>query len=303
MISVAGAGHAAAAGTGGGGEAGAHPAAAAAGATPRVELPQNQLFAVFGRRCSFTKQHGQRALLEATNSMQFGITTAAWSRVLTALRDSGLLAASFNSKRSLARAIKTLTIANAADLVIEDADLDLGEPFDTPAVAAVPARAAAGRPAAARAGRGRGRADRGGVPPPAAAAVAAIPAVPGPVELEFLALASVTRLEECGEEEPCRVLAFLLGLLGGCATRASRIPQLAMVQTSAALLESNLLVFTGSSPAATAAFKAVHLHKFLAAALNSMPEALRTDSIDDDDLADFIVCKPGRDYRQVFGLT
>ena len=24
---------------------------------------------------------------------------------------------------------------------------------------------------------------------------------------------------------------------------------------------------------------------------------------DDDDLADFIVCKPGRDYRQVFGLT
>ena len=71
--------------------------------------------------------------------MQFGITTAAWSRVLSALRDSGLLSASFNSKRSLARAIKTLTIANAADLVIEDADLDLGEPFDTPAVAAVPA--------------------------------------------------------------------------------------------------------------------------------------------------------------------
>ena len=103
------------------------PAAAAAGATPRVELPQNQLFAVFGRRCSFTKQAGQRALLDATNSMQFGITTAAWSRVLTALRDSGLLAASFNSKRSLARAIKVLTIANAADLVIDDSDLDLGE--------------------------------------------------------------------------------------------------------------------------------------------------------------------------------
>eukprot|EP00966_Prymnesium_polylepis_P258110 5961984-Prymnesium_polylepis.1 len=65
-----------------------------------------------------------------------------------------------------------LVIKSPANLVLSLADFLFGESFDTPAVAAIPAGRGRVR------GRGRG-----------AAAVPAVPALPGPAALNFLALA------------------------------------------------------------------------------------------------------------------
>jgi hypothetical protein len=96
---------------------------------------------------------------------ELGLSAPTWSRILSELVASGLLAGAIPKPRDLDDRMRSLNINNPANLLLAAGDFATNEPFDTPAIPAVP-------PAAGR-GRGRGRGA-------GAAGAPAVPAVPGP---------------------------------------------------------------------------------------------------------------------------
>ena len=151
------------------------PVPAVGGAAAQVSAPQWRMLRAFIWRCSIGNDPLSFAMARTTSIFLFILNGAAWSRVLTELRDSGLFVNVYAKMRDLVRAITELAINNPALLAILAADVVVGVPFNPPPVVG----AAAGR------GRGRGRgAAAVGVPVPAAAAG-------GPPELRFLNLATL----------------------------------------------------------------------------------------------------------------
>ena len=74
------------------------------------------------------------------SSLTFALTGAAFSRILSELAASGLLTAGpFAHQRDADAALTALVISNHALLELQVADFFPVDPFDTPAVAAVPA--------------------------------------------------------------------------------------------------------------------------------------------------------------------
>lgn len=125
-----------------------HPAA---GAVPaRMSLPTWLMLRLWIRRCSLSSLPADLAVLSSIDIFELGLSAVAWSRILTELVTSDLLNASFTDASTLDAALEALSITNPAALVILAADLQRGEPFDTPG--------APGRPAVPdrRAGRGQG---------------------------------------------------------------------------------------------------------------------------------------------------
>ena len=264
------------------------PAAGIGNAQSRVCLPTYKMVRAFAARCSLSKDPNEHATLEQANPLNLALSKECWSKVLTELKVSGLLQLTFNSLRTLRKAIRGLTITNPTALVIRSGDLALGEDFDAPAVPAAGAGAGGGG--------GRGRA-RGRGAARGAAGRPAQPPVPGPAGLAFLATATLQRLEQRGATEPFAVVAFLAGLLGPCLTRAARLDALAPVCTAAVLLAPNIAAFIGASGVLDRSTLAVHLHAFLAAALGSLAPSFMADSLEDDDLQ-----AEGRDcFRHLLG--
>ena len=228
-------------------------------------LPLFKALRAFIPRCTIGTAPPDVAAAMRLSALTGGLTAAAWSRVLTELVDSGLLAFQFNKLRELRAALRGLAITNPANLALLAADWLVIEPFNTPAVAG--GAAAPGR------GRGRGRARGAANPAPA------IPAIPGPASLRFLDLASLSRLENPQAPCPLEAWALLAGVLGPCSRRAIRADQLSFVFTSAELIKGNLsryLGFSAAAPASDGAL-AVQLGAFLTTTFHNMTDLFFSD--------------------------
>jgi hypothetical protein len=221
---------------------------AAAGAAPaRASLPTWAMVKYFLCRCRFSQALADQTTFLALSPLQFRLTGAFWGRLLTELVASGLLSVSMTTAAELARAVRGLPISNLALVTIFGADITPGEPFDTPARAAVAGRA-----------RARGRA--------AVAAVPGAPRVPGPPPLLFLNMTNITMFEDLSREDSLSTLALLVGTLGPCLTRASRLSPASAAQLAAAAIAPNLQRFRGLPlGVANDALMASQLHDLLLA--------------------------------------
>ena len=176
------------------------------------------------------------------SSLTFALTGAAFSRILSELAASGLLAAGpFAHQRDADAALTALVISNHALLELQVADFFPVDPFDTPAVAAVPA-VIGGR------GRGRGRGAVAAVP-----GQAAIAAVPGPPNLAFLDICSMLAFADAhGGPHPLTTFCLLVGALGPLASHASRLASRSSVHALAHALRASSALSAGVDTATAA---------------------------------------------------
>ena len=232
---------------------------AAAGAAAQVSIPHWRMLRAFVARCSIAADPASFAMARATSIFLLILSGAAWTRILTELRDSGLFARVYAKVRDLAAALAELVLQNPALLVLLAGDIVAGVPFNPP-----PIVAAVGR------GRGRGRgAAAVGVP------VAAAAAVGGPPELRFIQLATLDRLVDSTDAAPMSAVAILAGSLGPCFTQAVRDDELSTVRTIAVILRAHLArdldAVTAASPSADPLL-ALQLRGFVIAAYRSLGE-------------------------------
>ena len=204
--------------------------AAAGGVVARASLPQYVFIRVFMLRHDIGPAPADLLAARTNGPLEASYVAAAWSRWLTELAASGLLAAGpFHKIRDSDAAMAALTIANPGQLVILASDFGPSETFDAPAVAP-----------AAGGGRGRGRGAAGG-------AMAGIPAVPGPVTLKFLDLVSLEQLYSPGDVSPFAAYCRLSGALGPCYTRAVRADVRSSVHLTAMSLRTQVSKTAGHS--------------------------------------------------------
>lgn len=177
------------------------------------------------------------------SSLTFALTGAAFSRILSELAASGLLAAGpFAHQRDADAALTALVISNHALLELQVADFFPVDPFDTPAVAAVPAIPGG------RGGRGRGRGAVAAVP-----GQAAIAAVPGPPNLAFLDICSMLAFADAhGGPHPLTTFCLLVGALGPLASHASRLASRSSVHALAHALRASSALSAGVDTATAA---------------------------------------------------
>jgi hypothetical protein len=211
------------------------------------------------------------------SSLTFALTGAAFSRILSELAASGLLAAGpFTHQRDADAALIALVISNHANLELQVADFLPVDPFDTPAVAAV---------AAVLIGRGRGRGRGRGAAAAAVPAQAAVAAVPGPPNLAFLDISSMLSFADAhGGPHPLMTFCLLVGAVGPLASHASRLNPRSSVHALAHALRASSALSAGVD-AATAAPPAGDTIIFssvpqtIESAYGALTEALALDKI------------------------
>ena len=234
--------------------------AAAAGGAAMVRLPQWAMIKVFVGKCTFARTPLDLAFFLTHSVLELAFDGPTWGTVLTELVASGLLAASFSDVPTLLASISALSIATPANLVLDHTKVILGDPFNTPAVPGV-AAIPAGR------GRGRGR-GRGALAVPA---VPPVPMVPGPVELDFLALTNVLDLEDLASDTPSALFSFLAGVMGACLSDAARRSAGSTVRLSAEILTPQMhrYIYGGVGLPPSAALMASRLKDMLSEAIAS----------------------------------
>lgn len=207
------------------------PIAAAPGQNPMVGIDMFKAARAFLGRCSLSREPADQTIFQQTPFIQFDLTDAAWDRIISeyvnadlpqVLQDAGV-----RSLCGFDEAVSKLVPSNPGSWVISGPDLLLRESFDVAAVQAVPAR-----------GRGRGQ----------PAAVAAAAAIPGPPELLFLNLCTISLLEDgSSASAPLQPLSRLAGMLGPFSTRGKRLDPVSTVQLTSALLRQQLATRFGCS--------------------------------------------------------
>lgn len=208
---------------------------AAVGGTPaQASLPHFVAIRVWILRSSIGPAPADLATARLTSVLTAAFTAAAWSRWLTELAASGLLAkAPFDRLRDSDTAMATLTLADPTRLDILAADFHAAETFDIAGIPGVAAIAAA-----------RGRR--------AHAAVPAVLAVSGPAELRFLELCKLDRLSDPVLPGPLIAFGRLCGMLGPVSTQAVRADALSTVRISAVSLRAYMTRALGIEAAAAA---------------------------------------------------
>lgn len=245
--------------------------AGGAGAPARVMLSQFRAIRTFVRRCTLGHADGDHAAFQNASCMMFGLTDAFWGRLLTTLRDAQLLhSGPFLTWPQFLHSYRQLDLSQS-DMEVHQADLDIGESWETPAIPGGPAHAA---------GRGRGR-DRGAPPAPP---VAPVPAVPGPADLEFLSMVTLDQSVTVLVTEPLGLWTDLICHLGPCSTRVSRLAPLAPVRTNALLMINALKMrllgtATGETPHPLLAINVMDLMRDA-----TLPLCLAPPSLSDSDL-------------------
>ena len=234
-------------------------AVAAVGAVARVSIPHWRMLRAFIARCSIAADPASFAMAKTTSMFLFILNGAAWTRILTELRDSGLFARFYTKARDLAAALSDLVLQNPALLVLLAGDIIAGEPFNSP-------------PAVAAVGCGQGRDSGTAVGEvPGAIAEASV----GPLELRFIHLATLDRLIDLTASAPMTAVAILAGSLGPCFTDAIRSDELSTVRTISVLLRAhlarNLDSTTAVSPGADPLL-ALQLKGFVISAYRSLNE-------------------------------
>lgn len=196
----------------------------AQGAAPLAGIPLFKAIRAFLGRCSLSKEPADAAVFARTSILQFDLTDDAWTRILDAFDNSDLprvLRDSYSSSLiALDEAVKQLTPVDPNGWVIHSNELLLRESFDTPGVAAQPAR-----------GRGAGR----------QAAIPGVAAAPGPQELAFLDVCTVSLLEDqSSPNSPLLPFARLAGMIGPFSTRQVRQHVVSTIQLTGALIRQEL---------------------------------------------------------------
>lgn len=240
--------------------------AGAAGAPAHVRLSQFRAVRAFARRCTLGQDAGDHAFFQTVSCMMFGLNAAFWSRLLTSLRNAHLFEKGpFLTWAQFLQNYSQLDLS-ALDMNIHQADLEVGETWDTPAVPVPLAPQARGRAAVA-------------APPPAP-----IPAAPGPAELEFLSLITLDQIDMAMATEPLGLWADLICHLGPCATRASRLTPISPIRTNSLLLINALKLrllgaTTGQTPHPLLAINVMDLLRDA-----TLPLCLSPASLSDADL-------------------
>lgn len=200
------------------------PVAAAPGQAPMAGLDMFKAVRAFLGRCSLSQEPADQITFQQTPFIQFDLTDATWDRIISEYIDSDLphilQDAGTRSLNGFDEAVSKLVPANPANWVISGPDILLRESFNIAAAQAVPAR-----------GRGRGQ----------QAAVAAVAATPGPPELLFLNLCTISLLEDgSSASAPLQPLSRLSGMLGPFSTRGKRLDPVSTVQLTSALIRQQL---------------------------------------------------------------
>lgn len=152
-------------------------------------LTSAQAVAAFLPRCFVEDTPQSKGAADNAHPLNFRLSATAWSRILSAYLDSGLLNHPCPDLPSLRKAIHELVLVRPQDLAITHTDWNLGEALNIPA---------------------------GDSPAEASAREVLSP-------LRFLSLASVTRLENPMQALPrFGLLAHLIGAMGPCLTNAVR---------------------------------------------------------------------------------
>ena len=209
---------------------------AAAGGQARASLPTYKALRAFARRCVVGPNAADMAMARQTSVLGFALVAAAWSRILSELRDSGLFNSQSTYLRDLEVRLSGLRLLNPANLQLLAADFLAVAPFNQPA------------PIAPVVGRGRGRGQAApavGVPVLGGAAV-------GPPELRFIHLCSLDKLQDPSSQSPFAAVVLLAGMLGPCLTHAVRADELSTVRTTATILRPNLATHIGLDSATAA---------------------------------------------------
>lgn len=231
-------------------------AAVGAVATLRVSMTHAQMTRCFLSRCNVGPNPADIAAASVRSTLTAYLNLAAWQRILEELCVGGLIdflqgAATI---QHFWKAMDEVVATNPASLSLLATDWENAEPFDlmaAPGVAAV-------------------RAARGVVAVPAVPAVAADA---GPPVLVFLNMADLTLLEGKGQHHPLETWARVAGMLGPCATRASRNRPLATSNVIARMLSSAMAHKFGDLDDAG---KAVNLADFVRSACLPSVLAART---------------------------
>ncbi len=124
------------------------PAPAGAAGEARVQLSTFQMVRAFASRCSVSRVPGDLAAARTISILTLRFAETFWSRILTELVGSGLLARPLGTSRELLERISSLAIANPGELLVIAADLSAAEAFAIPGRAAAAAQAALATPVA-----------------------------------------------------------------------------------------------------------------------------------------------------------
>ena len=248
--------------------------APAAGGQVTATLPMSIAIRTWGLRLQLVDPIAILAG-NTVSCLTIAYTGVAWTRFLTELEASGLLSGvPYTLLRDSDAVLMSLTLTNPNSLSVLAVDLLPVESFDTPAAPAILGVAAAA------AGRGRGRGRGGGVG--AAPAIAAAPPLLGPPNLAFLNNASLTDFANSGEANPLYAFARLVGAVGDCATRASRLSPRFSAQPLAHALRRAAAAIAGVETTVAAApdgdyIASAALPQTLAAAFDALTSVLQTD--------------------------
>ena len=204
--------------------------AAVGNVAAHASLPQYVFIRIFLLRHDIGPSSADLFVARTVGPLEASFRADAWSRWLTELAASGLLAAGpFHKIRDSDAAMTALSIANPGQLTILAADYGLSETFDAPATVPV-----------AMSSRDQGLGTMAGT-------MAGAPTVPGPANLKFLDLVSLERLYSPGDVSPLAAYCRLAGALGPCYTRAVRADVRSSVHLTAMILHTQVSKTVGHS--------------------------------------------------------
>lgn len=248
-------------------------AATAAGQIGKAALPHGLAISIFFVRCCMSGNAATRKILDNQSALTIAFNAACFSRVLTELVASGLLAANLSNLAGLKKAIAEITIANLAELTITSSDIILGESFyrGAPPVVAPPATR-------------RGRPSPQGLATQEAAVEQG-----GPEELLFIQCAKPYTL--CPADVPSSMGAFcvLKGLLGACLTFNARGDDSSAALELAGILRPHMerRIFGVGAGKVRDALLGSHLKNFLARL--TIPDEFQLDKLDPECILEDLV--------------
>lgn len=255
------------------------------GNVPHKQMLHFQMIRAFGRRLKKVPPVLGPVPPVSVGSFMLAFNSAAWTRYLQELIDSGLAQSKPSDMTSLDKAIDSLVLTNPENMKIDVTDWQLGE-------ASSAAAAVAAQPAV-RAGGGR-------------RAQAAVPAILGRAalnpRLEFMSedFLPITNLEIPEDPSPWAAISFLVGALGPCLTQAARNAPGSAARMTATALANGLTQFystVSSDPDSLAG----ELPDYLRTVMLALPAPFRShgNSMSElrADLRDSIIYLQGREER------
>ena len=222
----------------------------------QVEIPVHMAIHTLLPHCTLCEEDVMAGAFAEVSPLTFNLQADAWRRIVQALIEAKLFDETFINAQDFFNKCNNITMP-AEELIIKEADIEPGQPFD-------------GEGADATLRRHRGQ---------QSPAEQARPA-PGPTDLRFLSLISIADLT--APSSPALLpLTTLVGMLGPCLSRKERAREMSCVRITAAILRQGLNSFlgTGGGGSFEEPVLAVSAKPFLQAI--DLPPAMQTFDVGD----------------------